>query len=110
MAKISRFDGSLVELSNTIKQHDGPSIIIFDAMWCPGCRRLVRILPNYACENTKAQYLIIDIDDNPTIKTYFAIDSLPSIKFCKQTPNLDVIETLIGLNLPLLKEKLVAYA
>ncbi|EAY04483.1 hypothetical protein TVAG_194480 [Trichomonas vaginalis G3] len=110
MPEIIRFHGGIEELSSTIINYKGTSILVFDASWCPGCRRLSRFLPNYAAEFHSLQFIVIDTDENSQVKTYFGIENLPVIKFCNDKSKLHVETTIVGLNMPLIKEKLAIVA
>ncbi|EAX91620.1 Thioredoxin family protein [Trichomonas vaginalis G3] len=109
MTEVKKFNGSLHDLCDAITNHKGLTVLDIYANWCPGCRRVTKMLPQYAQEYPEVQFLKIDSDECPDIKAYFGIDSIPVLKFCTNANRLDPIDTIVGVNLPLIKEKVASF-
>ena len=106
MAQILEFKGSVSDLTKLVMNNNGLTFIDINASWCPSCRRLGMLLPKLAQENPEVKFVKVDVDENPEIKSYFKIESIPVIKFCKPDTQLEAVETLLGVNIPVIKEKI----
>ena len=108
MAEIIDFKGSVSDLQKIVVNNPGLTFIDINASWCPSCRRLGMLLPKLAQENPEVKFVKVDVDENPEVKSYFKIESIPVIKFCKADSQLEAVETLLGVNIPVIKEKIAA--
>lgn len=105
-----KFSGSLSELSTLIRNHDGLTVLDIDAVWCPCCRRVMKLLPGYAQEHPNVQLIRVDGEDNAEIKMYYGVEAYPSFKFLKSKSLLEPIDSLTGMDMPLMKKKLATHS
>ena len=108
MAEIIDFKGSVSDLQKIVINNPGLTFIDINASWCPSCRRLGMLLPKLAQENPEVKLVKVDVDENPEVKSYYQIESIPVIKFCKADSKLEAVETLLGVNIQVIKEKIAA--
>ncbi|EAX95642.1 Thioredoxin family protein [Trichomonas vaginalis G3] len=105
---IIQFKGSKEDLKSAIESHNGLTVLDMSTQWCGSCRRLAMLLPKIAAENTDVLFLKVDVEDNPELKEYYKIDQIPVINFCKNDKGLEPIKTLVGLNVPAIKENITS--
>ena len=108
MSEVISFKGSVADLEKLVEGYKGLTFLDINASWCPACRRLGMLLPKLANENPDVQFVKIDVDENPEVKAHYGIESIPVIKFCKPEQKLEALDTLLGVNIPVIKEKIAA--
>jgi len=78
----NREKGTVVEITrleqiNTSLQ-EGPVFLRIGAEWCPLCRAMSSTISELASEyGGKATIMLIDVDRNPELKTYFGVGHIP---------------------------------
>lgn len=71
-----------------------PVIVDFWAEWCAPCKMLMPVVEGVAKElQDKIKFVRLDVDDNPTITSRFAIRTFPSLLIFKQGR---VVDQVIG--------------
>lgn len=106
MAEVITFNGSLNELNELVGSYSGISVVDMYAIWCRTCQRLGRKLNELAKEQPGVRIVKVDIEENPEIKMYFGVDAIPNIQFLKQDSRLQVLDSYIGDNPEIIKEKI----
>lgn len=67
------------------------AVIDFSAQWCGPCKMLAPILDDVSKElNGKVSFFNIDIDENPTLASQFAIQNIPSLVLFKDGEKVDM--------------------
>ncbi len=67
------------------------AVIDFSAQWCGPCKMLAPILDDVSKElNGKVSFFNIDIDENPTLTSQFAIQNIPSLVLFKDGEKVDM--------------------
>ena len=56
----------------------GPIFVKMGSRWCPACRSMTPILEKLAVEyRGKATIASVDVDQNPEVREYFEVESIP---------------------------------
>ena len=70
-----------------------PVVVDFWAPWCGPCRAIAPVLEQLAGETENAEFVKIDIDDNPVIASRYDVLSIPTVIVFKDGA---AAETVIG--------------
>lgn len=108
MSEITQFKGSVEDLTKLVEGHNGLTVVDLYATWCPSCKRLGMLLPNIANENPDVKFVKVDVDENPEVKQFFGVESIPVLKYLKKDSKLNAVDTIIGVNVPEIKNKIAA--
>ena len=72
---------------------DRPVVVDFWAPWCGPCKNVTRVLEELAGETHRVDFVMLDIDDNPSTAARYDVLSIPTvILFAGGAP----AETVIG--------------
>ena len=72
---------------------DRPVVVDFWAPWCGPCKNVTRALEELAGEIDEVEFVMLDIDDNPSTAARYDVLSIPTvILFAEGLP----AETVIG--------------
>ena len=70
-----------------------PVVVDFWAPWCGPCKNVTRVLEELAGETEGVEFVMLDIDDNPSTAAKYDVLSIPTvILFAEGLP----AETVIG--------------
>jgi thioredoxin 1 len=70
-----------------------PVVVDFWAPWCGPCKNVTRVLEELAGETEDVEFVMLDIDDNPSTAAKYDVLSIPTvILFAEGLP----AETVIG--------------
>jgi len=70
-----------------------PVVVDFWAPWCAPCKNVTRALEELAVETDDVEFVMLDIDDNPSTAARYDVLSIPTvILFAEGLP----AETVIG--------------
>jgi thioredoxin 1 len=76
-----------------VLEADRPVVVDFWAPWCGPCKNVTRVLEELAGETDQVDFVMFDIDDNPTTAARYDVFSIPTvILFADGVP----AETVIG--------------
>ncbi len=79
VTKLSQIDSAL---------KNGPVLLKLGAEWCGPCKEMKPVLASLATEYAgKATIMSIDIDDSPSLATYFGVDTIPDMAVIVGTQN-----------------------
>ena len=88
-----------------IVQKSGLVFVDFFATWCPPCQRLVSQIPSLAAEFPNVTFVKVNVDVNEALSAHFGVSSIPHIAFMKLVDGqVKVLETVVGFNLPKIKQ------
>ena len=74
---------------------DKPCVVDFYADWCKPCKRLGPTMEELATEYQGKIYIYkVNVDENPNVSRYFAVDGIPAVFFIPMNGN---PQTLVGL-------------
>ena len=77
-----------------ILKSDTLAIVDFWAVWCGPCKMIAPIMEEFASEyEGKIKIAKVDVDNNPTIKEKYGIQSIPTVMFFKDGK---VVDQVIG--------------
>ena len=76
-----------------VLEADRPVVVDFWAPWCGPCKNVTRVLEELAGETHRVDFVMLDIDDNPSTAARYDVLSIPTvILFAEGLP----AETVIG--------------
>ncbi|KAH0790527.1 Thioredoxin family protein [Histomonas meleagridis] len=82
----------------------------FFATWCPPCQRLISQIPSLAAEFPNVTFVKVNVDNNEALSAHFNVSSIPHIAFLKFVDGqVKTLETVVGFNLPKIKQALTTH-
>ena len=58
---------------------DRPVVVDFWAPWCGPCKNVTRVLEELAGETHRVDFVMLDIDDNPSTAARYDVLSIPTV-------------------------------
>lgn len=98
------FSGSPADFESKVKSASGLVVADFYGQTCPACKRLGQLLSNWKDEFPGVSFLKVDIAQSEELAKSFNVVSLPTVVFLKGAAK--AIETIVGLNVSQIKQKI----
>ena len=98
------FSGSPADFESKVKSASGLVVADFYGQTCPACKRLAQLLGNWKDEFPGVTFLKVDTEQNTDLAKSFNVESLPTVVFLKGSNT--ALETIIGLKVPQIKQKI----
>ena len=96
---------TLADLESRIQSaalNDKLTVIDFTATWCGPCKMIAPIFKELSEEHSsKAQFIKVDVDDNPEAAQKYGVSAMPTFVFIKGG---EVVDRLMGANSDRLRE------
>mmetsp|Transcript_28523 Transcript_28523/g.40746 ORF Transcript_28523/g.40746 Transcript_28523/m.40746 type:complete len:154 (-) Transcript_28523:171-632(-) len=84
------------------------TIIDFTAQWCGPCKAIAPVYKELSEEfGSSAQFIKVDVDDNPEAAQKFGVSAMPTFVFIKGG---EVVDRLMGANAARLKELIAEWS
>lgn len=77
------------------------TIIDFTATWCGPCKMIAPVYKELSEEFPNAQFIKVDVDDNPAAAQKYGVSAMPTFVFIKGG---EIVDRLMGANAARLKE------
>ena len=74
-----------------IEGSEGLALVDFWAVWCGPCRFVAPIIEELANEHENVKFAKMDVDQNPSVPSRFAVRSIPTVIFFKDGEPIDQI-------------------
>ncbi|KAL7437198.1 hypothetical protein ACHAXM_005583 [Skeletonema potamos] len=83
------------------------TIIDFTATWCGPCKMIAPVYKELSEEFHNAQFIKVDVDENPGAAQKFGVSAMPTFVFIKGG---EVVDRLMGANADRLKELIQSWS
>lgn len=68
--------------ANAVAEEDRPTVIDFNATWCPPCQQIKPVFESLEKEYSKSvNFKSVDVDENPEMARQYNIESIPTFIF-----------------------------
>ena len=84
-------DTDLQEFDELLASTEKSIIIMWSASWCNPCKRLKPLFYKMSEGNNNMLFVIIDIEENPTVTNKYGIRKIPTIKMFKNSEEVDTL-------------------
>ena len=90
-----------------VVQSDIPVVVDFWAEWCGPCKMIAPVYKELSEEFHNAQFIKVDVDENPGAAQKFGVSAMPTFVFIKGG---EVVDRLMGANADRLKELIQSWS